>query len=164
MIGYLHLYIITEFQFYISLFEQAENETGSQFYAVAYICIINSKQMRIFIPHCKIQVDEAPTTGRLSSKSTYGQSGDLLQLACAPDLSNCWKSKPLRSISLFKQMHSIAYCVEHTHHIFTQPGEIIIDVTTVEETYMLPVVILRSHRILLNQLSNVWEEYFGNTR
>ena len=45
-------------------------------------------------------------------------------------------------------MHSIAYCIKHAYHIFAQLREIIVDVTAVEKTYMLLVIILRSHRIL----------------
>ena len=43
MIGYLHLHIIPEFQLYVSFLKQTENKTGGQLYAVAHICIVNSK-------------------------------------------------------------------------------------------------------------------------
>ena len=149
MIGYLHLYIITEFQFYISLFEQAENETCSQFYAVAYICIINSKQMRIFIPHCKNTSRRSPDYRTLIFKNRLTDRAEIcFSLLARLIYQTVGNQSHSAAFLFFKQMHSIAYCVKHTHHIFTQPGEIIIDVATVEETYMLPVVILRSHRIL----------------
>ena len=149
VIGYLYLHIVTELQFHISLFKQTEYETGSQFYTVTYIRIINPKQMRIFITHGKDTSRRGSDNRTLVRKNRLTDRAKVFFSLFARLVYQAVRNQSHSAALLFfKQMYPVAYRIKYAHHILTQLREVIIDVTAMEETYMLLVVLLRSHCIL----------------
>ena len=143
MIGQFFLVVLAESQFDFSFFYQLIEEACSQEEMVLCCLIVQVQQMTIFIPHCKC-------TGRRRGNdfhSFFRSSSDGFQIEFSLTGSLLRHTIGNKSYSttflLIKQLHSISYSIHHLDKILTQLREVVVDIASMEITYLLSKFLLR---------------------